>query len=85
MARGWESKSAESQIEDSMTQERGKRKARLTHAQIEARRRREVLLLSRARVQDGLRASRNQRYRDQLTRALADIEEQLSALESMAS
>ncbi len=68
-----------------MTQERGKRKARVTPAQIEARRQKEVLLLSRARVQDGLRASQNQRYRDQLTRALADIEEQLSALESVAS
>ncbi|MBZ5502649.1 MAG: hypothetical protein LAN59_10490 [Acidobacteriia bacterium] len=48
------------------------------------RRRREVLLLSRARVQMDLQSSRAQRYSDQLNRALADIESQLSALPDIA-
>jgi hypothetical protein len=39
-----------------------------------------VLLLSRARVQNDLEASRNARYREQLKRALADIDMQIAAL-----
>lgn len=81
MARGWESKSVEAQAEDSKTRTRGKYKAPLTPAQIEVHRRREVLLLSRTRVKKDLQASQHQRYTDQLNRALADIEAQLSALE----
>ncbi len=53
----------------------------LTSAQIDTRRRREVLVLSRTRVQRDLQASQDQRYRDLLTRALADIEAQLTALD----
>ncbi|HKV04648.1 MAG TPA: hypothetical protein VJO53_06030 [Candidatus Acidoferrales bacterium] len=81
MARGWESKSVEGQVEDSQTKGRGKDGVPLTPEQNEARRRREVLLLSRARVQGDLQSSRDQRYRDQLSRALADIEAQIAALE----
>jgi hypothetical protein len=82
MAKGWESKAVESQVEDSKTKTRGKHKTPLTPAQIEVHRRRDVLLLSRARVKKDLQASQNQRYTDQLSRALADIEAQLSALEN---
>lgn len=85
MAKGWESKSVEAQVEDSKTKTRGKHKAPLTPAQIEVHRRREVLLLSRARVKRDLLASQNQRYTDQLNRALADIEAQLSALEDIGN
>jgi len=52
----------------------------LTPAQSDARRRLEVLVLSRARVQTDLRASQEGRYRDQLNRALADLDAQISAL-----
>ena len=81
MAKGWESKSVESQVQDSQTKHRGKNRAPMTLAQVESRRRREVLLLSRARVQAGLQSSQDERYQDQLRRALADIEAQLSAIE----
>ncbi|MGA3293892.1 MAG: hypothetical protein ABSE45_07910 [Candidatus Acidiferrales bacterium] len=81
MAKGWESKSVESQVQDSETKGGGKQKGQLTPAQTETYRRREVLLLSRTRVQQDLRASQNSRYTEQLNRALADIEAQLSALE----
>ncbi len=81
MAKGWESKSVESQVEDSKAKgNNGKQKEPLTSAQIEVNRRREVLLLSRARVRGDLQASQNQRYTEQLNRALADIEAQLAAL-----
>jgi hypothetical protein len=87
MARGWESKSVEDQVQQSeseasapVKESKDKQKRQLTAAQIEAHRRREVLILSRVRVQQSLKASSNPRYTEQLNRALADIEAQLSAL-----
>ena len=79
MAKGWESKAVEGQVEDSQSQ-RNNKKTQLTVAQIEANRRRQVLLLSRARVADDLQSSSDSRYRDQLTRALADLDAQISRL-----
>jgi hypothetical protein len=79
MAKGWDSKSVESQVQDAESQPNNKR-APLTVAQIEAHRRREVLLLSRARVAGDLETSSDSRYRDQLTRALADLDAQISQL-----
>jgi len=85
MAKGWESKAVELQIEASLTSDRStQHRAGFTPGQIEVRRRREVLLLSRTRVQMDLQSSRAQRYSDQLNRALADIETQLSALPDIA-
>ena len=81
MAKGWESKSVESQVEDSAREKRDKRGVQLTPAQVDTPPPREVLVLSRTRVQKDLQASQNQRYRDHLTRALADIEAQISALD----
>jgi hypothetical protein len=83
MAKGWESKSIENQVQDSESKGRRKGSELLTPQQIDTRRRREVLILSRARVEIDLQASRDPRYRDLLTRALADIEAQLSALENI--
>jgi hypothetical protein len=83
MAKGWESKSVESQVQDSQSKGRTKQGEVLTPLQIDTRRRREVLILSRARVERDLQLSQDQRYRDLLTRALADIEAQLSALEKI--
>ena len=88
MARGWESKSVEDQVQQSEAAApakdgnaaKDKHKRQLTAAQIELHRQREVLILSRVRVQQNLKASSNPRYTEQLNRALADIEVQLSAL-----
>lgn len=80
MAKGWESKAVEGQVADSQSSTQGNRKPQLTVAQIEAHRRREVLLLSRARVAEDLQSSSDSRYRDQLSRALADLDAQLSRL-----
>ena len=60
----------------------GKQKQRIGASELEIRRRKEVLLLSRVRVQRDLETSQNPRYRDQLNRALADIDSQLKGLES---
>jgi hypothetical protein len=81
MAKGWESKSVEDQIQNADNEaNHDNRRKQLTPDQMEAHRRREVLLLSRARVEKDLNASQNPRYRDQLTRALADLDVQLSKL-----
>ena len=81
MAKGWESKSVEDQIQNADNEaNHDNRRKQLTPDQMEAHRRREVLLLSRARVEKDLNASQNPRYRDQLTRALADLDAQISKL-----
>ena len=83
MARGWESKSVEDQVQNSQSKNPNKQKRQLAPSEAETRRRREVLQLSRVRVQRDLESSQNPRYRDQLSRALADIESQLAALEEL--
>jgi hypothetical protein len=82
MARGWESKSVESQMESAAEL----RKARaavpqLTPEQAKRQSERESLQLSRKRVLHDLQAATNPRYRDQLEAALRHLDEKLSALE----
>lgn len=81
MARGWESKSVEDQVQQSETKNTKGKKAQTSAAEIDVRRRREVLLLSRKRVERELQASQNARYKEQLNRALADLDVQLEKLE----
>lgn len=82
MARGWESKSVEDQVQESKANEhKGKgNKAQLSAEQLDLRRRRDVLRLSRARVERELQASQNPRYQQQLQRALADLDAQIAEL-----
>lgn len=80
MARGWESKSVEDQVQEAQTKNDGSGKPQLTSSQPELHRRREVLLLSRARVESELASNPSARYKDQLTRALADLDAQLANL-----
>lgn len=84
MAKGWESKAVESQVQDVQSKTyRGSQKL-ISAAQLEARRQKEVLLLSRTRVQHELQSIRDPRYRDQLNRALSDLNAQLSAFIELA-
>jgi hypothetical protein len=80
MARGWESKSVEEQVQEHQSRGEENKKKQLTPEQSESRRKREVLLLSRSRVQKDLQASQNPRHRDQLNSALADLESQIAEL-----
>lgn len=80
MARGWESKAVEEQVQEHNEENREKGRKSLTPAQMDLRRRREVLLLSKARTQKDLETSKDGRYREMLTRALADLDAQLSQL-----
>ena len=80
MARGWESKSVEEQVQEHQQKKEESTKKQLTAEQLESHRKREVLLLSRSRVQKDLQASQNPRHRDQLNSALADLDSQIAAL-----
>ncbi len=80
MARGWESKAVEGQVQEFESKENRAHKRQLTQAQVEIRRQREILLLSRSRVEKQLQSVQDARYREQLSRALADLDAQLSKL-----
>ncbi|MGB2886145.1 MAG: hypothetical protein WBC04_00475 [Candidatus Acidiferrales bacterium] len=80
MARGWESKAVEGQIELSGN-EQSEGRRQLTPAQMENQRKKQILLLSRTQVVRQIETSRNERYTEQLNRALADIDAQLAELD----
>ncbi len=81
MARGWESKSVELQVESAAEQETNPEPKRLTASQMEQHRRKQNLLLSRRRVVHQLKDCTNPLYQELLNRALADLDRQLAALE----
>lgn len=85
MARGWESKSVELQIESSEGDRRTSPQKRLTVAQITLHWRRDSLLLSKSRVLQQLQADLSPRYRDMLNGALADLEKQLAQFDERAT
>jgi hypothetical protein len=82
MARGWESKAVEGQVQEFESKQSRTKKLQLTREQLEIRRKIEILLLSRARVEKELQSSENPRYREQLNRALKDLDAQLAKLKS---
>jgi len=80
MARGWESKSIEAQIDGAEVHHRS---AVLDNSlpleTLELIRKKESILLSRTRVQQDLKSAQNPRYKALLNKALADLDAQLSA------
>ena len=85
MARGWESKSVESQIESAANRKQTL-EAKLTKpADIEKLRLKENLILSRTRVLHQLETVENPRYRIMLDRALADLNNKLAEMEGRVS
>jgi hypothetical protein len=79
MARGWESKSVESQQADRF-QNSDRPHERLTPEQVSERRHLEGLLLSRARVSKQLESASDPRHRQMLQEALADLARQIEHL-----
>ena len=80
MARGWESKAVEAQIETAEARATPG-KSKRTPEEIEKARRRESLLLSRNRVLQDLQQSRDPRYQKMLNEALAHLDVQLAELD----
>ena len=82
MARGWESKSVESQM-DAAKERRGPgEKEAFTAEQQKIRREREVLALARVNLLRQLETSTNERYRETLQTTLKDLEEKISKLKA---
>lgn len=78
MARGWESKSVESQIEDAGA--RADRGVSLTAEERERKQKREGLELSRRRVLTEIEETRSEVRRASLTQALAHLDEEIRKL-----
>ena len=77
MARGWESKSVESQQAE--REQDGPRGARLTPEEREGRQRREAAALSLTRVREELARATQPAHRAMLERAAAALEAELNA------
>jgi hypothetical protein len=81
MARGWESKSVEAQIDMAEQHPRvGVLQKTLDSQQMDLIRQKESLLLSRTRVIRELNTAQNPRYKAVLTKALADLDAKLSTI-----
>ena len=85
MARGWESKSVESQIDAAQSARGSVDLKGPDPAYVELLRKKETLLLSRTRVMRELESSQNARYRQMLSAALAELNAQLSELAERAA
>jgi hypothetical protein len=81
MARGWESKSVESQME-SARDEKPLPSRQPSSKEKEAERERQNLLLSRTYVRQRMESANNQKYAESLRNALDDIERRLAKLDS---
>jgi hypothetical protein len=77
MARGWESKSVEAQQAEA-AEASAPPKPRLSAGQAAEVRAKEGLLLSRRRILNELQGIQNQRHRQMLQRALAELDEKIS-------
>jgi hypothetical protein len=80
MARGWESKGVEAQIDAAEERAELSRKAKLTADEIALQRERESLELSRTRVLQDLAAAKNAKFREILKESLDFLEKKLQAL-----
>jgi hypothetical protein len=78
MARGWESKSVEAQIDEAENHRSAILKNSTPPEELELIRKRETIMLSRTRVVRELNAAQNPRYKAVLNKALVDLEAQLS-------
>jgi hypothetical protein len=79
VARGWESKSVESQIE-SANARHGHPRVHMTPEQMAVERKRDSLMLHRARVLQDLEKCSDDRYRKQLNDGLSYLDTQIAAL-----
>ena len=78
MARGWESKSVENQIDMAGPHRTAVLNNNPAPEKLEAIRKKENILLSRTRVVRELNSAENPRYKAVLNKALADLDAQLS-------
>jgi len=80
MARGWESKSVESQMDAVEERRASGDKAELSEDQKKIKRERAVLVLARANLLQQMEASTSERYREAIQRTLKDLDEKIAGL-----
>jgi hypothetical protein len=85
VARGWESKSVESQMEEAETRASLVKRRPLTIEEVSLQREREGLELSRTRVLQDLASAHNPKYREMLQRSLEFLDGKLKALDGAKS
>jgi hypothetical protein len=78
MARGWESKSIEAQIDMAEPSRRAVSSQEPDPETLQLIRKKETILLSRTRVVRELSSAQNPRYKAVLSKALADLDAQLT-------
>jgi hypothetical protein len=81
MARGWESKAVEAQIDDAQARAELARRPKLTAEQAARERQRESLELSRTRVLQDLESAKNPKYREILKESLRFLEEKIREMQ----
>jgi hypothetical protein len=79
MARGWESKSVEAQIEESKSTFTKQDFMPVSQDEIHRKSHRANLQLSRQRILQQLESSTNERYSEMLRRSLAELDGQLKS------
>jgi hypothetical protein len=79
MARGWESKSVEAQIEEKFTSSNQNSEKPVSHEEAHRKSRRANLQLSRQRILQELESSTNERYSEMLNRSLKELDGQLKS------
>jgi hypothetical protein len=79
MARGWESKSVEQQIEEARTDSNHSPALTSVLEEVELQQRQKGLLLQRSRVLQEIEAAHNPRYLELLREMLRHLESQLSS------
>ena len=87
MARGWESKVVEEQVNDrdAANREADLDSARLTNADRERERKLGSLRLSRVRIVDQLKTATNPAYRHTLERALQSLDSQIAEISDVST
>ena len=80
MARGWESKEIESQIEAAAERASNAQRSQINAEELRRQRERESLELSRTRVLQDMATAENPKYREILERSLRYLEEKIAAL-----
>jgi hypothetical protein len=84
MARGWESKAVEEQIQARNDAAQETKKIQLNRAQLELRARREGLLLSRKRTVSLLESTRDEGFRKLQQQTLDFLDAEIASLENPA-
>jgi chromosome segregation ATPase len=85
MARGWESKAVESQIESASERLSHARVTQVSSERLQLERERESIELSRTRVRDDIATATHSKYREMLQRSLEHLDRKIAAIDESLS